>query len=41
MGDMSNEWYHSKIKEIYKPEIWLKAANLLLEQGVLQKNEIL
>jgi nitrate/nitrite transport system substrate-binding protein len=39
-GDMPNEWYHSKIKEIYKPEIWLKAANLLLEQGVLQKNEI-
>jgi nitrate/nitrite transport system substrate-binding protein len=39
-GDKSNEWYHSKIKEIYKPEIWLKAANLLLEQGILQKSEI-
>lgn len=34
------EWYHSKIKEIYKPEIWMKAASILLQEGWLQKNEI-
>jgi nitrate/nitrite transport system substrate-binding protein len=39
-GNKPDEWYHSKIKEIYKPEIWLQAANILLKEGVLQKNEI-
>lgn len=39
-GNKPDEWYHSKIKEIYKPEIWLQAANVLLKEGVLQKNEI-
>ncbi len=35
-----DEWYHSKIKEVYKPEIWLKAAKLLREEGFLEANEI-
>lgn len=33
-------WYHDKIKEVYKPEIWLKAAKLLQEEGFLAANEI-
>ncbi|MEO8238835.1 MAG: CmpA/NrtA family ABC transporter substrate-binding protein [Flavobacterium sp.] len=36
----TNEWYHTKIKEIYKPEIWMAAAKLLLEEGFLEKTEI-
>ncbi|PXY41039.1 nitrate ABC transporter substrate-binding protein [Flavobacterium cheongpyeongense] len=36
----SNDWYHAKIKEIYKPEIWMSAARLLLEEGFLTKDEI-
>jgi nitrate/nitrite transport system substrate-binding protein len=39
-GNKPDEWYHSKIKEIYKPEIWMKAATILLQEGWLQKNEI-
>ena len=33
-------WYHDKIKEVYKPEIWLKAAKLLQEEGFLEATEI-
>lgn len=36
----TNEWYHTKIKEIYKPEIWMAAAKILFEEGFLAKNEI-
>ncbi|MNR51899.1 hypothetical protein D3C85_1716470 [compost metagenome] len=36
----TNEWYHTKIKEVYKPEIWNTAAKLLLEEGFLTKAEI-
>jgi nitrate/nitrite transport system substrate-binding protein len=36
----TNEWYHTKIKEIYKPEIWMAAAKILLEEGFLAKTEI-
>lgn len=36
----TNEWYHTKIKEIYKPEIWMTAAKILLEEGFLTKAEI-
>lgn len=35
-----DEWYHAKAKDIYKPELWLKAASILLADGILQKNEI-
>lgn len=39
-GDNPDGWYDSKIKEIYKPEIWLQAAKILLKEGFLQINEI-
>jgi nitrate/nitrite transport system substrate-binding protein len=39
-GNKTDDWYHSKIREIYKPEIWRQAADLLLKEGHLQKNEI-
>ncbi|UOB18079.1 CmpA/NrtA family ABC transporter substrate-binding protein [Abyssalbus ytuae] len=34
------EWYSEKIKEIYRPDIWLKAASLLKEEGYLTQEEI-
>ena len=34
------EWYSEKIKEIYRPDIWKKAADLLLEEGHLTAEEI-
>ncbi len=34
------EWYHEKIKEIYRPDIWTKAANLLVEEGHLEASEL-
>lgn len=34
------EWYDYKIKEVYKPEIWKKAAKLLVDEGFLEKLEI-
>ena len=33
-------WYDSKIKEIYRPDIWTKAANLLVEEGHLEASEL-
>lgn len=34
------EWYSETIKKVYKPEIWNKAASLLLEEGFLEESEI-
>lgn len=34
------EWYASKIKEVYKPEIWTKAAELLVKEGNLEQADI-
>jgi len=34
------EWYDAKIKEIYRPDIWTKAANLLVEDGHLDATEL-
>ncbi len=34
------DWYHSKIKEIYRPDIWTKAANLLVEEGHIEATEL-
>ncbi len=34
------EWYDTKIKEIYRPDIWKKAADLLLAEGHLTADEI-
>ena len=36
----SAEWYHDTAKEVYKPEIYLKAAKLLLEDGHIEESEI-
>jgi nitrate/nitrite transport system substrate-binding protein len=36
----SAEWYDYKIREVYKPEIWNKAAKLLLDEGFLAKTDI-
>ncbi len=35
-----NDWYHETIKKIYRPDIWLKAAQLLIEEGIMTKEEI-
>lgn len=34
------EWYSETIKDIYRPDIWLKAAKLLKDEGYLAANEI-
>lgn len=36
----SNSWYHETIKNIYRPDIWKKAADLLVEEGKLDKSDI-
>jgi nitrate/nitrite transport system substrate-binding protein len=36
----SDEWYESKIKEVYKPELWKKAAALLVKEGFLTADEV-
>jgi len=34
------EWYDKTIKEIYRPDIWKKAAALLVEEGHLEASEL-
>lgn len=34
------EWYHETAKEVYKPAIYLAAAELLLEEGYIEEFEI-
>lgn len=34
------EWYSQTIREIYRPDIWSKAAALLLKEGYLEESEI-
>ncbi|MEM6757721.1 MAG: nitrate ABC transporter substrate-binding protein, partial [Planctomycetota bacterium] len=36
----SDEWYHETAKEVYKPAIYLEAAKLLLEEGLIEEDEI-
>lgn len=36
----SNDWYLNKIKEVYRPDIWSRAANLLLEEGFITESDI-
>ena len=36
----SADWYGKKIKEIYRPDIWKIAADLLLEEGYLTSEEV-
>jgi len=33
-------WYHETAKKIYLPEVWLEAANKLLEEGYLTEDDI-
>jgi len=35
-----DEWYLSKIKEVYKPDIWFQAAKLLQEEGFISESDI-
>jgi nitrate/nitrite transport system substrate-binding protein len=34
------EWYSETIKNIYRPDIWEKAAKLLVEEGKLEASEL-
>lgn len=34
------DWYDTKIKEIYRPDIWLKAAELLVKEGHIPASDI-
>lgn len=34
------DWYHTKIKEIYRPDIWKKAADLLVAEGLIPSTDI-
>ena len=36
----STEWYSETIKKIYRPDIWKKAANLLVEEGHIPAADI-
>ncbi|KAA1248146.1 CmpA/NrtA family ABC transporter substrate-binding protein [Aquimarina sp. RZ0] len=33
-------WYDKTIKDIYRPDIWTKAANMLVEEGHLEASEL-
>jgi nitrate/nitrite transport system substrate-binding protein len=34
------EWYHEIAKKVYKPEIYLKAAKMLLDEGYIEESDI-
>ncbi|MEO9474774.1 MAG: CmpA/NrtA family ABC transporter substrate-binding protein [Cyclobacteriaceae bacterium] len=34
------EWYHSTIKEIYRPDIWSSAADMLVKEGKIPKEDM-
>ena len=36
----SDEWYFNTAKEVYKPETYLKAAEALIKEGKLKKDEV-
>jgi nitrate/nitrite transport system substrate-binding protein len=36
----SEAWYHETAKKVYRPDIYLKAANHLIEEGYIEKSEI-
>lgn len=36
----SAEWYGEKIKEIYRPDIWTKAAEILVSEGKIPSSDI-
>ena len=36
----TDSWYMETAKKVYKPEIWLKAAQMLVEEGKIPKEDI-
>ncbi len=34
------QWYHDTVKEIYRPDIYKKAAKLLVEEGRIDSNDV-
>ena len=38
--DMPDAWYHETAKKIYRPDLYMKAAELLIEEGNLKESEI-
>ncbi|WP_460540904.1 CmpA/NrtA family ABC transporter substrate-binding protein [Echinicola sediminis] len=34
------DWYHKTIKDIYRPNIWEKAAAMLVEEGKLESSDV-
>lgn len=34
------EWYDEMAKEVYKPEIYLKAARMLVDEGLLEESDV-
>ena len=34
------DWYHKTIKDIYRPDIWEKAAAMLVEEGKLESSDV-
>lgn len=36
----TNDWYINTAKEVYRPDIWLKAANELVKEGKLKPEDI-
>ena len=34
------DWYSSKIKNIYRPDIWMKAAKQLVQEGYMPAKDI-
>lgn len=39
-GPKTDEWYLETAKKVYKPEIWLKAAKLLVDEGKIPASDI-
>lgn len=36
----SADWYHETVKEIYRPDIYLEAAKILLEEGYIEEGDV-
>lgn len=36
----ADDWYQKTAKKVYRPDIWLKAANLLVEEGKIPASDI-
>lgn len=36
----SKEWYHETISKIYRPDIWTKAAQLLVQEGKMKSTDL-